>query len=129
MIPGGAQSNPEREWGVKVTFSERMGFKPAREVIQDRNISRELRNGLWNVLWMMYFSESHMDRSYRYTILTQQLVSDLWYSLFKEPLDTLPEYWERIADFIKRRFFSYQWNEGVRLHRIRSCFYQESELR
>ena len=37
-------------------FSERMGFKPAREAVQKDSMDDELRNRLWNALFDFYWS-------------------------------------------------------------------------
>jgi len=36
-------------------FSERMGYKPAKTAIQVESMDNELRNRLWNALFICYF--------------------------------------------------------------------------
>ena len=38
-------------------FSERMGFKPVRTVIQVDSMDDALRNGLWNALTVFYWTD------------------------------------------------------------------------
>jgi hypothetical protein len=40
-------------------FSERMGFKPVKDIIQINSMDDDLRNGLWNVLTIYYWNNVH----------------------------------------------------------------------
>ena len=35
-------------------FSQRMGYKPIKEIIQKESLDKDLRTGLWNVFYKWY---------------------------------------------------------------------------
>ncbi len=99
-----------------MSFSERYGYKTAREGIQVESMDEPLRNGLWSLLvvhvWnQMSFDRAdngyylHNDQSFRY------LCQRLWLSYFKKPLDELEDSWVKVRDILKWHFFRCEWNE------------------
>ncbi|MFS0688294.1 AbiJ-NTD4 domain-containing protein [Sporosarcina sp. 179-K 8C2 HS] len=71
-------------------FSERMGFREVKSVIQVDSIDKDLLNGIWNGIlefyYSHYFDPYHFEVNYE-TLkeLTKKLVKDY----FKEPLDEI----------------------------------------
>jgi hypothetical protein len=112
-------------------FSERIGVKSVRDVIQKDDIDDALRNGLWNTLNLFYwgsigqeeefdyfneyspYNNSNPDSAFKYLFLS------IWLNYFKQPIDTLPYNWKcyrhgyrtSIYDEIHRYFYSCKWYE------------------
>ncbi|MEA5516495.1 AbiJ-NTD4 domain-containing protein [Nodularia sp. UHCC 0506] len=105
------------------TFSQRHGFKPKREIMQIESMNQDLRNSLWNVLVLLVWEK--LEKYYQdygpidYSSLGQDfevneiksLIWLLWFSHFKQTLDTLTGVWTLDFKFIKTLFFKYQWHE------------------
>lgn len=71
-------------------FSERKGFKPVSEIIQVDNISKELRNSLWNVLSESFLlNYSNMKYSLYNGESIGEFIRYLWKDYFKSPIDDL----------------------------------------
>ena len=62
------------------SFSQRKGFKPVAEIIQINSMNSELRNSLWNVLYMEIWSLQFIPE--RYAI--EPFSKALWFNLFQE---------------------------------------------
>ena len=114
-------------------FSERMGFKPVKTVIQVDSMDVELRNGLWNALTLFYWK--HLDYKTHFTYLKEvsrydrytpnptdefaDLIVDLWLDYFKRSLHDLPESWQAksypsqktVYEEMRGYFFSCIWYE------------------
>ena len=71
-------------------FSERKGFKPVSEVIQVDNISKELRNSLWNVLsatFLLEYSKQSLSDTLRWNNTDiDQFIKYVWLNYFKKTL-------------------------------------------
>lgn len=89
-------------------FSERMGYKPIKAELQIESIDGDLRNTLWNVLYMYYIErdkEQWIDNS-DFKIFYHII----WHNFFKKPIDSLtrvPTVVEKIRDW----FFKACWWE------------------
>ncbi|WP_268793358.1 hypothetical protein [Pseudoxanthomonas sp. Root65] len=93
------------------TFSERMGLKPIRTIVQLNDMDDDLRNSLWNVLDRRLFGLSDFD--------SERFTEALWWHFFKKPVDrrqiyhsgfgspNYSEVWEEVRSF----FFKCKWNE------------------
>jgi AbiJ N-terminal domain 4 len=95
---------------VPVSFSERYGYKPVREVVQHEAINAELLTGLWNVLDIFFWE----GRRGQWTSVThpKNIAPLLWMSYFKEPLDTIPNHWDEVIPVIRSYFFRQAtWHE------------------
>jgi hypothetical protein len=103
-----------------MSFSERYGYKPVREIIQIESMDEPLRNGLWSLLklycWdhkrnqsgihgVCYISESTNEDLYL-------LSAALWLNYFKEPLDTLDNDWNKVLNQLRHHFFKSAWYEA-----------------
>ncbi len=91
-------------------FSQRKGLKPLKSVMQTDSIDGELRNGLWNTLFVCYWDRAKSD-SLRLEQEMQLYCSLLWHTYFKRPLDELVDSWPRVHHEIRTYFFSCDWNE------------------
>jgi len=87
-----------------VRFSERMGITPVRDTIQEESMDDALRNGLWNMFYALYSWRRAHDE---HPGLFGRVCADC----FKEPLDTLPRRFDEASDFIRRRYFEFDWHE------------------
>lgn len=91
-------------------FSERMGIKPPKSVLQTESMDDDLRTGLWNALATCIWSRmgtkwisKHFHMSF--------LLSRLWRDHFKRPLDELGDFWPATFEEIKDYFFACEWYE------------------
>lgn len=93
-------------------FSQRMGIKPVKTVIQVDSIDDDLRNSLWNALCLFYWREV---RARRISDSTNSdikiLLMKLWVHYFKKPIDTLSEFWPDVRGEIRDYFFNCEWYE------------------
>ena len=96
-----------------MTFSQRQGLKPVKEVIQLDSIDNAIRNGLWNGLTLYFWD---LVSQYGSTQLSNRvdvawLVKKLWANYFKLTLDTLDDHWPTTLKYIKNYFYKCEWNE------------------
>jgi hypothetical protein len=92
-------------------FSQRKGLKPVKSIIQIDSMDEELRNRLWNLLILFYWSLMESFRFLRSHNELHLLLIDLWHFYFKKPLDSLDMEWDNTRYNIKKYFFSCKWNE------------------
>jgi len=96
------------------SFSQRKGLKPVKSVIQVDSMDEDLRNGLWNTLFLFYWDLLN-SKKYGYLISYYEemniLFKRLWHLYFKWPLDTLDDYWPITHKQIKDIFFNFTWDE------------------
>lgn len=88
-------------------FSERIGKTKKKSEIQLDFIDEDLQNGLWNIISLSILKplvRNHTIESSPF----QNFIYKLWFDLFKEPIDEIPIYCERIRDDLRKRYFS--WN-------------------
>ena len=103
-----------------MSFSERYGYKPVREIIQIESIDEPLRNGIWSLLKVFcwdhasyssdvydgyYISETSNKELY-------QLCLKLWFNYFKHPLDSLDHNWTKVLKQLREYFYSCEWYEA-----------------
>jgi hypothetical protein len=100
-----------------VKFSERYGYKTARQTIQIDSISEELRNSLWSLLKLSVWDNVWYSNSYGGKFLSAQneeiksFCEALWFEYFKKPLDTLDDNWLKILPVLRKYFYECQWYE------------------
>lgn len=87
-----------------MTFSERLGLRQPKSVLQVSSMDDDLRNGLWNVLHLTYWqlvsspwSRDALDR----------VVISTWANFYKKPVDQQPR--DAIAA-IRKDFFEWPWS-------------------
>ncbi|GAA2071968.1 hypothetical protein GCM10009821_07460 [Aeromicrobium halocynthiae] len=88
-------------------FSERMGHRPVREVIQRQAVDDATRNRLWDVVWSCLPREtvSVNDKAY------DRLYYAIWIGFFELPADAMPNYSDKIHARLRNRFFAGDWHE------------------
>ena len=92
-------------------FSQRYGLKPIKTTIQIDFIDTELRSGLWNRVVTRVLEPL---REYYTTYVMPDLlvrgkgkafVRNLWHHLFEKPIDTIPNNYPRICEYIRNYYF------------------------
>lgn len=99
-------------------FSQRTGFVPAVKLAQRESIDDELRASLWSILSLYYWDtyealESGMYGRSDYVEGSKlhRLVVSLWLHYFKQPTDTIDQYWKECYNRLRRYFFEAKWYE------------------
>lgn len=94
-------------------FSQRMGLKPIRELIQTDGMDTPLRNALWDALHLCLWSEAK--NSMRYDQVHESnveiLILQLWYRFFNLPIDKAPDYISDAVEQVRKFHFDRDWNE------------------
>lgn len=117
-------------------FSKGRGYARARDKVQRDSLDRETRTGLWNVLvtlswypcdqtYYEWHSQSRLFTGFFGSPVTHwlykrpwdesgptlgELCMRLWAGLWKQPLDTMPE-WPQMYAEIRKKFFDGEWYE------------------
>ncbi len=104
-----------------VSFSERYGYKPIKQMMQLECVDPPLLNGLWTactvVYWDVWERNTEYDTQHPRATETEALARCMWLNYFKESLDTLPEFRRHhsstrsFMDILRDRFFHCGWNE------------------
>jgi len=89
-------------------FSERYGFKPLKDVIQKDSIDDELRNGLWNLFELYFWSK--IEKTY-FPHVKDYFLIPLWHNYFKITIDSINDYWFVNLKNIKDYFMQCNWFE------------------
>lgn len=99
-------------------FSQRAGLTTATKLAQREAIDDELRNSLWSLLSFSYWDtyEPPMGDFYSCSNLVKNsnlygLVIALWLHYFKQPTDTIDEYWDGCYGRLRKHFFQAKWYE------------------
>jgi len=93
------------------SFSERMGLKPVKELIQKDSMDDDLRIGLWNLLQLSYWPSNNnpIDNPENKSLKT--FFSLLWHNYFRRPIDTMDGFTFQIIYEIRKYYFSCKWYE------------------
>lgn len=102
-----------------MSFSERYGYKTARESVQIDSMDEPLRNGLWSLLklhiWDTATDSTGMYGGYYISPDSNKnlysLCVRLWLHYFKKPLDQLDHDWRKVLDQLRKYYFDAKWNE------------------
>lgn len=99
-------------------FSQRIGQTPAVKVAQRECMDSELRNALWSLLTIFYWekyqcpSRNSFGRSDNIAGSNMgKLFYSLWLHFFKQPVDTIPRYFEHGHKLLREHFFKFNWFE------------------
>ena len=100
-------------------FSERTGINPVEEkIIQINSMDEDLRNGLWNALSIFYWKSYESPNSdwadpinYVENSNLEDLIFNLWIHYFKQPIDSIEEYWESCLEELRSYFYQALWWE------------------
>lgn len=90
-------------------FSQRIGRRPIKNIIQKDSMDEDLRNGLWNAFQVAVLDvlDGHCDRISESPY--GQLFRQLWSDFFKYPLDTLNNHWKTTRERIRKGYFGVKW--------------------
>ena len=98
---------------LKMDFSQRMGLAPVK-VAQVDTIDNDLRNALWNVLTVDFFTKSVTTARSGTNILTSsdfiKFAEALYSDFYKMPIDTLPLMWSTLKDNLRGDYFKMSWH-------------------
>lgn len=100
-----------------MSFSERHGLKPVREIIQLDSIDEPLKNSLWSLLKIHVWDDVRQSTGmYGGCYLSgnkehKALCDRLWLNYFKKPLDHLDNDWDKVLSELRSYFFKCSWNE------------------
>lgn len=94
-------------------FSQRIGKKDIRTVIQKESMDSILRTKLWNCFTKNYKNTRNVVNSYGNTLdgSMKHLAYELWDNFFYNPIDSIPIYWSTFYKQIKIAFFNFNWYE------------------
>lgn len=94
-------------------FSQRIGIRPVKTVLQVESIDEDLRNRLWNVLLEHFFDRLDDGRE---ESEKEEICKIIWSEFFKKPIDDIPTsiYSDGISTagfirFVRDYFFQSQW--------------------
>ena len=91
---------------MEQSFSQRMGLKPVKTIIQESSMDDDLRNSLWNdfytKIWLIGNTQAFID--------FQSFINDIWMYYFFQAVDQAPRIQNALGN-IKTHFFSCKWNE------------------
>ncbi len=92
------------------SFSQRIGLKPVRTIIQRESADEALRNFLWNGLTIFYF-----DRFGTWVSETEEnintLITRIWVRHYGNRIDELDSYAPKLISKLKEDFLGLSWNE------------------
>jgi len=110
----GTELNPSLlfldKW-ISMKFSERKGLTPVSEIIQIDSMNNALRISLWNVLLVFIFENSQYMTSYEEVTPFRKFARSLWFSYFKQPIDSIHLHNHVVVEHIRKYFFGCQWYE------------------
>ena len=95
-------------------FSEREGITKARTEIQLKSMDSPLRNKLWNVLDVYYWSKANYYARGNVGKIGPNMrsrLNKLYNSHLKLPVDTISSNWSKTYQHIRELFFSFDWCE------------------
>jgi hypothetical protein len=92
-------------------FSERQGIRKPKTEIQVDTMDTELRNQLWNTLYVYYLENRYISLARQPTQEANTLRRRIWNFYFNAPIDTIPPDWFDTLETIRKYFFSCEWDE------------------
>ncbi|SRR5258706_1473246 len=94
------------------SFSQRMGFKPVRNIVQIDSVNDDLRVALWNVLGSTVWKYTGYDKDTLPGEPFRRLVDDMWIEFFKKQFHESPGQFLSVAQgYIKPLFYQLKWYE------------------
>ncbi|MDP1809816.1 MAG: hypothetical protein Q8K66_00315 [Sediminibacterium sp.] len=108
------------------SFSQRIGLKPIRTIIQRESADEALRNFLWNGLTIFYFN-----RFGTWVYDTEEsintLITRIWVRHYGNRLDELDKYAPKLISKLKEDFLGLSWNEMFDILEFIPNNYQRSD--
>ena len=95
---------------MQMTFSERIGKNQPKVAIQLDSMDEELKNSLWNILYLG-FSKPFETHRYVYQYEYQSFLHFIWFSIFKEKIDDIPEDTHKVTQYLREKFLYFQKNK------------------
>lgn len=92
-------------------FSERIGKKQIRQIVQKEDIDEVLKNYLWNGLLIFIFDKFKDEYWRNVGSTTRSFCQRLWMSFFNQKMDEYPNNGRDLFSIIKCFFFECQWYE------------------
>lgn len=83
-----------------LSFSQRKGLKPVRDLIQIDSADERLRNALWNILYLVYLKANEVP-FYSLDDNCKPLFISLWIKHYGRRYDELPSHTQDIILMIK----------------------------
>ena len=107
-----------------MSFSQRMGLKPVRDVLQIEDMDRPLRNALWDCLHICIWEkfENRVDWSTVEHSNLKSFVYLLWHRHFNLPIDSAPSRMSGVVEQVREHFFKCPWNECYDLIEFSATF-------
>lgn len=112
-------------------FSQRKGIKKEKTIVQKESIDQDLRNKLWNVLFIFYWKQIDPEfpyRSQRRNNELDTLFHRMWNYLFSLPLDTLDDNCNYVVDKLREIYFKLPWNEVYDFIEFVATAYPDNDL-
>lgn len=82
-------------------FSEREGIVKVRDEIQVNSMTKELRNSLWNIIYIQYRADILEFHSF---------FTGMWINMFKQPIDEVSGNTSERLNTLRRMFFEVDWS-------------------
>jgi hypothetical protein len=92
-------------------FSQRRGLRSASKIMQLSGMDDPLRNGLWSVLYDVYFQRFDNPSAIRDANFAE-LCHSYWLSLFKKPTDTIPRFGNLLVKALRQFWFGCEWYDA-----------------
>lgn len=96
-------------------FSQRAGITPIQKLAQHDSIDEELKNSLWNMMYLCYWkSFKSPDLHNSLTIKGSNLESmifAIWLHFFKNPIDKMDGLFPRFLDTVRKFYFTCDWHQ------------------
>lgn len=101
---------------AQMLFSQRKGYRPATKALQIESIDNELRSALWNCYDQFFLRKYSGPYGYSYPHDHQVRGSNtdgyftiVWFSHFKEPINTMPDDIGKVTAIMRRIFLEGKW--------------------
>lgn len=113
---------------MKPPFTQRFGGKAPRVDIQRESMDSRLRNKLWNTITLYFLNGLMRNQSLPIlrSIYSDKLIK-IWHHIFCEPVDDIPPSFGGAYQEIRRRFFSYGWDEAYEFIEQMALVYDNQE--
>ena len=97
-------------------FSQRIGKRPIKTILQVESIDIDLKNRLWNNILEDFFDKLSTASSYGQDSQKGQICSLIWKEFFNSPIDKIPTYSNStmvyvsgVIDFLREWFYEVEW--------------------
>jgi hypothetical protein len=95
-------------------FSQRLGYSQVKTVAEREVLDEDTRNGLWSVVMVTCFEDAvgrHLDE----VPTIHNLIRQLWFNFYKQPIDTIPDWGPKAIQHIRSYFFNAAWYDALDL--------------